>query len=126
MILVFGGAYQGKLDYAIKRFVLTEDDIYRCAEGNVTCPSGGAIVYEADKWILSLLCAKKDVAKETEQFLRENRGSIVICNDISCGVVPIDPLMRQWREEMSKFMGQLARNADEVVRVYCGIPTRLK
>lgn len=31
MILIFGGAYQGKLDYALKTFDKTEDDVFCCA-----------------------------------------------------------------------------------------------
>ena len=30
MILVFGGAYQGKLDYVLKTYRLTEKDVYHC------------------------------------------------------------------------------------------------
>ena len=30
MILIFGGAYQGKLDYALKRFDLEEKNVFHC------------------------------------------------------------------------------------------------
>ena len=31
MILVFGGAYQGKLEYALDQFDMTAEDVYRCS-----------------------------------------------------------------------------------------------
>jgi hypothetical protein len=33
MHLIFGGAYQGKLDYAKERYQLNEQDIFYCAAG---------------------------------------------------------------------------------------------
>ncbi|MDR2184022.1 MAG: bifunctional adenosylcobinamide kinase/adenosylcobinamide-phosphate guanylyltransferase [Clostridiales bacterium] len=126
MILIFGGAYQGKLDYALQRFGLTKDDVAYCTESDRTCPNRKPIVYEADKWILALLRAGEDIDRHIEQFFTDNREAIVICNDISCGVVPEDPILRKWREEVGRFMGEASQRSDEVVRLYCGIPTILK
>ncbi|MCL2405939.1 MAG: bifunctional adenosylcobinamide kinase/adenosylcobinamide-phosphate guanylyltransferase [Defluviitaleaceae bacterium] len=126
MILIFGGVYQGKLEYAIGRFGLTEEDITLCADENATCPTGRKVIGDIEKWILALIKDDKNVLEETEQFINKNRDTIVICTDISCGIVPIDPIMRKWREEVGKFLGLLATNSDEVIRLYCGIPTILK
>lgn len=126
MILIFGGVYQGKLDYALKRFELTESDIMRCADGDMVCLEGKKIVYEIDKWILSLIQVERNVPDEVKSFIENNKDIIVICNDISCGIVPTDPVMRKWREEVGKTLGLLAHNADEVIRLYCGIPSKLK
>ena len=30
MILIFGGAYQGKLEYALSTYKLVEKDVYHC------------------------------------------------------------------------------------------------
>ena len=126
MILIFGGVYQGKLNYALQRFGLTEDDVAYCVEGDAANPSGKRIVNEIDKWILALLRANMDVVQNTRQFLGENPDSIIICNDISCGIVPTDPILRRWREEVGIFMGMASQWSNEVIRLYCGIPTILK
>ena len=126
MVLIFGGVYQGKLEYALKRFGLTQDDMYFCIESNTAMPAGRPIVYEVDKWILALIRANLDVSRQTQQFLEDNRDKIVICNDISCGVVPTDPILRKWREEVGRFMGAAALCSNEVIRLYCGIPTILR
>ena len=126
MILVIGGAYQGKLEYAKKRLNASDSDVFLCKDGEVSLPGGKAIIDEIDKWILALLREGIDVKKEVKHLVEKNRNTIIICNDISCGVVPIEPLMRKWREEVGRTLAVLADESDEVVRLYCGLATRLK
>ena len=125
MFLIFGGAYQGKLDYALERFNLTENDVYKCGETDGP-PENKKIIYEIDKWILDLVKADIDIEKAVRQFIEINPDAIVICTDISCGVVPVDPVMRKWREAVGWMLTMLSRKSDEVVRLFCGIPTRVK
>ena len=125
MILIFGGVYQGKLDYALERFGLTDSDVYRCNSEDTSAPAG-KIIYEIDRWILALIHADANVAEHVSRFAEANKNAIVICNDISCGVVPVDAVMRKWREETGRAMAVLARRSDEVVRLFCGIPSKVK
>ncbi|MCL2813966.1 MAG: bifunctional adenosylcobinamide kinase/adenosylcobinamide-phosphate guanylyltransferase [Oscillospiraceae bacterium] len=108
MVLIFGGAYQGKLDYAKQTFENRD------------------IVEDFDKWILELVKAEADVAEEVRRFIEKNRDAVVICCDISCGVVPIDPILRKWREAVGRALAAIARQSDEVIRMFCGIPTKIK
>ena len=126
MILIFGGAYQGKLSYALVRFGLDDCDVFRCDDNDVRAPAGAAVVYELDKWLLALVKAGDDTDGAVHKFLAGNGGSVVICNDITCGVVPVDPLRRKWREAVGRALAELAGVSDEVVRLFCGIPTRIK
>ena len=109
VVLIFGGAYQGKLEYAKKQF-----------------GDGKKIVNNVDREVLQWLESGEDLAEKINEFISENKDSVVICNDVSCGVVPVDPLMRKWREEVGRFMSLLAENSEEVIRLFCGIPTILK
>ena len=126
MMVIFGGVYQGKLDYALQSFGLNDGDVYRCDENDAAMPENKKITYEIDKWILALVKTDLDVANAVRQFMEANTDAIVICNDISCGIVPVDPLMRTWREEVGRSLAALSRNAKEVVRLFCGIATRIK
>ncbi len=126
MILIFGGVYQGKLAYALDRFGFAEVDTYHCREDNADVPSNKRLFYEIDKWILALVRADADVTQAVQQFISTNAEAVVICNDISCGIVPTDPVLRKWREAVGRAMSELSRNSSEVVRLYCGIPTRLR
>ena len=125
MILIFGGVYQGKLDFALKQFNLTENDVYRCTE-NSGFPDSKKIIYEIDKWILSLIKDNINIEKTVQEFINKNRDSIIISNDISCGIVPVDPVQRKWREAVGRTLAVLSGISDEVFRLFCGIPAKIK
>ncbi|MCL2202433.1 MAG: bifunctional adenosylcobinamide kinase/adenosylcobinamide-phosphate guanylyltransferase [Defluviitaleaceae bacterium] len=126
MVLIFGGAYQGKLDYTLERFGRSKDDVHFCNDTDTDMPKGKTVVYEIDKWMLAMIKKNADATESIKQFITENPDAIVICNDISGGIVPIDATFRKWREAVGRAMGQLAQNSGEVVRLFCGIPTILK
>ena len=126
MILIFGGAHQGKLAYAMERFGFTEEHIYHCSDEDANMPEGKKIIYGIDRWVLALVRADMDVISEIKRFIKNNEDVVVICNDISCGVVPACAVMRKWREETGRAMGMLARHSQEAVRLFCGIPGRVK
>ena len=128
MILIFGGAYQGKLEYAQERFEVKDTGVYHCTD-DITAPEipvGKAIINSLDKWVLGLIKAGFDVAGALQRFIDTHPDAVVICTDISCGIVPMSPQDREWREAVGRSMAVLSREAEEVVRVFCGIPTVLK
>lgn len=51
---------------------------------------------------------------------------VVIATEVGCGVVPVDPDERRWREDAGRLACLLAARADTVIRVCCGIPQLLK
>jgi len=109
MVLIFGGAYQGKSAYAHERFGTSRK-----------------IIKNLDREILAWIQADENMPAKMNQFINDNMDAVILFNDISCGVVPIDPIMRKWREEAGRLMSLLAQQSEEVTRLYCGIPTRLK
>jgi len=125
MVLIIGGSYQGKLAYALDRFGLTDEDVYRCSD-DPGLPQGKKVIYEIDKWVLALTKAGADTEEAAQWFMENNAEAVVICNDISCGIVPEDAVLRKWREAVGRALAELSRHSDEVVRLFCGIPTRIK
>ena len=121
MILITGGSYQGKLDYARSRFHLEDGDI--CVGGVDLTKKCLAYI---DRWALE---AVKNGMEPADLF-RENADrlsdKIIITTDISSGVVPMDPMLRAWREACGRMNSYLASQADEVWRLFCGLPQRLK
>lgn len=118
MDLIIGGAYQGKLDYARERFHLEAEDLAFYENG-----------YDTTRRCLCYLeQAVYDAVAAGRPFelpsLRAD--AVVICTDVSCGVVPMDRVQRLWREEVGQTVCALARRADSVTRVFCGLPLRLK
>lgn len=128
MILIIGGAYQGKLDYAKEEYGLTDEDVFTCEEGSTAVGFDEKIVDHFERYILALIKAGQVPEKAVGMQLRANRykGRIIICDDISQGIVPMDATERAWREGVGRTMVKIAQQADKVVRVFCGIPEIVK
>lgn len=57
---------------------------------------------------------------------REERTVVFVSDEIACGIVPMDPFERTWREVCGRVLTTLASRADRVERVTCGIVQILK
>lgn len=119
MLFIIGGSYQGKLDYAKERFSLKDDDIFTC-EKDKEIDLSKKCIYHYENYVYY---AMKNGLKLPKSFDSEQ---IVIMDDINCGVVPVDPEIRLWREAVGRAGSEISRFADEVVRLYCGLPKTLK
>lgn len=121
MILIVGGAYQGKRAFAMERFTLAPEDICDCAE---TAPDfSKPALCHLEQYVLRCVRAGRD---ETALLDEPLDGKILIFDDISCGVVPLDAETRAWRERSGRLAAALAARADEVWRVFFGLGGRLK
>jgi len=109
MKLVIGGASQGKRAYAAEYY---GDDF--------------EIIADFHLLILELLKKGASPVEYMNEHLPEYEDKVIICDDIFCGVVPEDPLMRRWRESLGNVIAVIAKESDEVVRVFCGLGVRLK
>ena len=125
MILIFGGAYQGKLDYALKTFDITPDDVFHCTrDGELSLEK--TIICGLEDFVYSCTVdgiEARDVLSSMEPQLRDK---ILIADDISQGLVPMDATDRAYREMMGRTLIWLAREADSVFRVFCGLGQQLK
>lgn len=123
MILIFGGAYQGKLDYAKANYKYNK--ICDCSDGSE--PDFDAdIICGIEGFVLH--CAKAGVEARTFFEKNEERWAdkVLVVTDTSQGVVPIDKDVRAFREMNGRLMLYLSGKAESVVRVFCGIGKRLK
>ena len=127
MILVFGGAYQGKLGYAREKF--KADKIYDCrkaAQEGALPDFDADVICGLDAFVAQ--CERKGV--EASDWFRERRDlwqdKVLIMEDQSQGVVPIDEHLRAAREMNGRLMIYLAGEADQVHRVFCSIGKRIK
>ena len=130
MILVFGGAYQGKLEYVLDKFDMTAEDVYRCSrDGEMDLSK--TVIYGLEEfvyWCTENGAEAKEVlaGRFTSDELQPYADKIFIANDVSQGLVPMDATDRAFREMMGRTLLYLAKEADEVHRVFCGIGQRLK
>lgn len=110
MIFVTGGAYQGK-----RRFVT---DTLGIPEENA--------LFDIHEYIAESI--KNGGDPETELFGILDAGEVtaVTCNELGMGIVPADRAERERREVTGRIACRIAERADEVYRIVCGIPVKLK
>ena len=124
MKLIIGGAYQGKRDFAKAAFQLEESDIYTCTGGEMDFSA--PCIDKIEEFTLACVRAGEDPVEQFEKYAPLWKDAVLICQDIFCGVVPIDDTLRQWRQETGRLCQYLTRNADRVSRIFCGLEQRLK
>lgn len=54
------------------------------------------------------------------------RSSVIIGDEISSGIIPVDAFERRWRDEAGKVYQFLASEAEIVDRIFAGLALRLK
>ena len=107
MIFVTGPLFAGKREYIRRALGLSQEEFARRAV-----------------WDVQELAAKApDLPALAEEL---SQKEIVIAAETGGGVVPVDPRERAAREAAGRLACLLARRADTVVRVYCGLPQVLK
>ena len=107
MIFVTGPLYSGKRSFVRQRFDWSEAELAQHAVLDAQDLAAGAEDLDA----LAERLAQKDV---------------VIAVEVGAGVVPLDPEVRRARERAGRLACLLAKRADAVVRLCCGLPELLK
>ena len=131
MILITGGAYQGKCEFLMRHWNIAPEEICDMAEtakpagGNE--PAGGirAVIHYQEA-VRTQLKQGKDPAAELKELAAMRPGIILAADEVGMGIVPLEREERDFREAAGRTMCLAAQMADEVWRVICGIPERIK
>ena len=129
MKLIIGGYAQGKLNYAVTNYNVAEDHVFESvlpSSEEAEKLEGVVIVSSLHKWIKKRIKEGGRPEEEISAFVKKNANVIIICDEIGNGIVPMDPFERVYRERTGRILVKLASEADEVVRVVCGIPQKIK
>ena len=114
IILITGGAFQGKKEFAQKEFpqfpVLSDIHLL--------------IREELSKDMEEAEVKKEIFSKLKEAAVEDN--IIAVSDDIGYGIVPLDPFERKWREVTGRIVSDIAKEAACFFRVTAGIGERLK
>ena len=124
MQFIFGGAHQGMMEHA---FELTgEREIAVLDEDTLEIDFSAPAVAGLEKFVLG--CVRRGESAqgyfEAHEALWQN--CVLIGMDFSCGVVPMDPQLRLWRDENGRLNNYLAGRAKRVVRMFCGLAQVIK
>ncbi|MDX9715460.1 MAG: bifunctional adenosylcobinamide kinase/adenosylcobinamide-phosphate guanylyltransferase [Dissulfurispiraceae bacterium] len=83
-------------------------------------------------WLSNLIMSGKVVAAETEQFIKSLKDArvktavFIVTNEVGQGIVPDNPLARQFRDQAGFLNQKTAAVSDEVFLVTAGIPVKIK
>lgn len=112
MILIVGGFAQGKLAFAKEKL-------------GVTGYGDGEFTEENCVYRLHTMVMQESFEKDLETYLRAHPDAVLICDEVGCGIVPMEKADREYREKVGRVGCMLAKRAEAVYRVVCGIGTRL-
>lgn len=124
MIMIIGGAYQGKLDFAKGLYPdVAWSDGAICEEEELMQCKG---VYGFHHYIERKIRKGESVEDLAEKLIRNNPELILVTDEIGYGIVPIDRTEREYREQTGRVCTKLAAHAEKVYRVMCGIGQVIK
>ncbi len=130
MILITGGAFQGKSETAKQLYSAQENGkeplILEGKTDEMELLKKADIILHFHLWIRSLLEEGKDPYAMTEQLLKANPRVLITMNQMGCGIVPMGAFDRKYRETVGRIGCLLAKQAQEAYLVNCGIAKRLK
>ena len=120
MILIIGGAYQGKLDFAKETFGITDADVYACHSDEIDV--GKKCICKIEEFTVR----HPNPVAYFRAHRQDWQDSILILQDIFCGVVPMGAENRRWRQNTGRLAQYLSAEAAQVSRIFCGLEQRLK
>ncbi len=126
MKLYIGGYAQGKLNYVLQQSKLQNAVIWDGSEMSGEWKGQPEVVNHFHLWVRRLIEEKQPAEEVVKQFLEQYPDVILICDEVGNGIVPMEPLEREYRERLGRLLIALAQDANEVWRIVCGLAQRLK
>lgn len=132
MILVIGGAEQGKREWLKRQFNIADAEI---AEGGSLALNPGEVPELSGKRALyglqELLARVAGWSDEDKEKLLAGLFALpadfaIICDEVGLGLVPVERAGREYRDLVGHTCCRLAGASAQVWRVFCGIGQRIK
>lgn len=128
MELYIGGYAQGKLEYVLREH---KNEDLEVIDGEIMSElksdtNKRVVFYHFHSLIKNLLAKGENPIKQMESLIKEHPNCIIICDEVGCGIVPMEQEERDYREQLGRIQIELAAKAERVERVICGIGQRIK
>ena len=153
MELYIGGFAQGKLEYVQNKKAeeaISIAMVIDCAQSdyqktlqsidnkiknenadvnNIANVNDIVIINHLHLWVKDLLregMEESEVQSTILSWVATHPNTILICDELGNGIVPLEKMDRIWREQTGRLMIELAGQAERVERILCGLGQRLK
>ncbi len=124
MILVFGGAYNGKLEFVKEKYDISNEEIFFCEDENLEFEK--KVICGLHMLTRACILKKLDSLEQLKNNMELLQGKIIICDEINSGIVPMEKSDRDWREATGRILQFLSKNSSEVYRIFFGIEEKIK
>lgn len=149
MILIVGGSCQGKAEYAHglmeqyqnaglaagnngagadERSLDDGNPLDSMADGRTDCwrqAPGRTCLVNFHGFLRQVMEAGLDPDAFADEVISSGT-QIITMDEVGCGIVPMERSERDYREAVGRAGQRIAGEADEVYRMMCGIPVRIK
>lgn len=127
MKLVIGGYAQGKLNYVLEKYDVKVGNIF---DGeipeNLEEIKDTVVINHFHNWVKTKIAYDGCPEKEIFEFVEKYPNCVIISDEVGNGIVPIEAIEREYRERTGRILVELAKKAEEVERVICGIGQKIK
>ena len=123
MKLIIGGYAQGKLQYVHKTY---QTENWKVAEASLPDTDEKVIINHFHLWVREMLKQNVEPEQLLMKYLQTHNDCIFISDEIGNGLVPMDAFEREYRERTGRMLIAIAEQAEEVVRVICGMGQKIK
>ncbi len=127
MELIVGGRSQGKRECAIRHLQekhISHWEMIAAVEWAQSEQSGNAstaiIVYDLQE-LAKKMCDEAALWRFVETVCQSYEEVIFVCDEVGCGVVPMEKEERAWRDRTGHLCVKLVQRADRVTRMLCGL-----
>ena len=123
MKLIIGGAYNGKLNYVKETLRVVDEDICYIQD---TLDLSKSVLYGIHHFIYHNALNGISSLPFFEEHLDDLKTKVIVCDEISSGIVPLKKEERCYREEVGRILQFLSRESNSIIRIFCGIEVVLK
>lgn len=127
MKLVIGGYAQGKLNYVLQKYDMEPCQIW---DGGIPMNKSEqrdtVVINHLHHWIKARIAEDGFPEEEIFAFVEDCPNCVIISDEVGNGIVPIEAFEREYRERTGRILVELAKKAEEVERVICGIGQKIK
>ena len=124
MILIFGGAYNGKLEFTKEKYDMDNAEIFFCIDQHLKFDK--KVLCGLHIFTRACVLNKINSVEILENNINSLKHKIIICDEINSGIVPMEKLDRAWREETGRALQFLTKHSSSVYRIFFGLQEELK
>ncbi|MEG1621162.1 MAG: hypothetical protein RR322_04540 [Oscillospiraceae bacterium] len=123
MTIIIGGRCQGKLDFTTRKF--NAKKILNCENDKLDNFQEFDVINKLNFMIKRFIADGKS-DEEIRIIVMNLDNDVIICDEIGCAIVSMEKTDRRLVELTGRICCDLSKKAENVIRIYCGIPQVIK